>query len=645
MPSVPEECLWLIVSYLRHERAALHALLLTNSTFFRIAVSFLYSSPFRILDEEPNYHWNVIEKTRRYDVLLHLLIQSSHLLSHIDENGRRVMDLPRYGPEVTPLPSPSTIDYLSYYTNMFHDPMLHQTFMTLFPTIPNCYQTDVVWYRSMVETRNRIEYAMMDRLLPQVTSLTIAIPIQVPRIKIGYMSNLRRLEVIGTDLCWLTEDDLQAAQVLPVNRTTRGSMGYKITRLDRMLMFIWDHQRIFGTLRELQIENKPVVFDSQPSGRLIELVEAMGERLEVLEVRHWPDAILFLDRIPTRYLRRLLLHLSKEPGPIFAARENMATFLAQCPELQEFSMYMDERDLLAAWRPQYQRSLQQQPSMSDYGWQGGQILTMSPIKRISIGGLAPNVIAVINEAVDLFAASLETISARTWFSGKPVTVPLAWPSRTLDKLTELDLEGEVAWTFDYGSLMNCPRLCRMRLGFTGPKPKRPPAIHYLTRLVTLQDLELIGNWQTLAIQGWPKVVAEMYHLERLELIGCEGITSDQLYAVVRDIIDQSYSWRLREQRNGGSFRSHEEVLEFQLPPSTSTTTMTTTMTTTAAVHDLFYKTCRLRWVIANRRLEDGLQRHWSELKLAHSDHDGSPYMRASLDRVRFSWVTTARPSR
>ncbi|KAF9141489.1 hypothetical protein BGX30_004707 [Mortierella sp. GBA39] len=627
MPSVPEECLWLIVSYLRHERATLHALLLTNSTFFRIAVSFLYSSPFRILDEEPNYRWNVIEKTRRYDVLLHLLIQSSHLLSHIDENGRRVMDLPRYGPEVTPLPSPSTIDYLSYYTDMFHDPMLHQTFMTLFPTIPNCYQTDVVWYRSMVETRNRIEYAMMDRLLPQVTSLTVAMPIQVPRTRIGYMSNLRRLEVIGTDLCWLTEDDLQAAQVLPMNRTTRGSMGYKITRLDRMLMFIWDHQRIFGTLRELQIENKPAVLDSQPSKRLIELVEAMGERLEVLEVRHWPDAILFLDRIPTRHLRRLLLHLSKEPGPIFAAQENMATFLAQCPDLQEFSMYMNERDLLAAWRPQYQKSLQQQqPSTSNYGWQGRQILTMSPIKRINIAGLAPNVIAVINEAVDVFAASLEAISARTWFSGKPVTVPLAWPSRTLDRLTELDLEGEVAWTFDYGSLMNCPRLCRMRLGFTGPKPKRQPAIHYLTRLVTLQDLELVGNWQTLAIQGWPKVVAEMYHLERLELIGCDGITSDQLYAVVRDIIDQSHSWRLREQGNGGS-------------------STTTTMTTSAAAQDLFYKTCRLRWVIANRRLEDGLHRYWSELKLAHSDHDGSPYMKASLDRVRFSWVTTARPSR
>ncbi|KAF9100011.1 hypothetical protein BGX23_007465 [Mortierella sp. AD031] len=533
MPSVPEECLWLIVSYLRRDRATLHALLTTNSTLFRLAVFYLYSSPFRILEEEPNWHWNIIEKTRRYDGLLHLLIHSSRLLSHTDVHGNTVMDLPRYGPEVPTLPTPSTVDYLSYYTDMFHDPMLHQTFMTLFPTIPNCYQANVIWYRSMVETRNRIEYAMMDRLLPQVTSLTIAMPIQVPRIRVGSMANLRRLEVVGTDYCLLTDDDLQAAQVLPMERATRRSMGYNVTRLDRTLMFIWDHQRIFGTLRELKIENRAVLLDDQPSGRLIELVEAMGDQLEVLEVRHWPDAILFLDKIPTRHLRRLLFHLGKEPGPIFARRENMATFLGQCPDLEEFSMYTDERNLLAAWRPQYQRNQQ----LSNHDSQAMQI-PMSPIKRIDIAGLAPNIIAVINEAADLFATSLETISARSWFSGKPVTIPLAWPGVTLGRLMELDLEGEVAWTFDYESLMNCPRLCRIRLGFTGPKPKRQPAIHHLTRLITLQDLELVGNWQTLAIQGWPKVVAEMYHLERLDLIGCEGITSDQVFVVVRDMIDQ-----------------------------------------------------------------------------------------------------------
>ncbi|KAK3817031.1 MAG: hypothetical protein J3R72DRAFT_460765 [Linnemannia gamsii] len=645
MPSVPEECLWLIVNYLRHERATLHALLLTNSTFFRIAVSFLYSSPFRILEEESNWHWNIIEKTRRYDGLLHLLIHSSRLLSYIDENGRAATDLPRYGPEVPILPSPSTVDYLSYYTDMFHDPMIHQTFMTLFPTIPNCYQANVIWYRAMVETRNRIEYAMMARLLPQITSLTVAMPIQVPRIRLGSMANLRRLELIGTEYCWLTEDDLQAAEVLPMNRTTRSSMGYRMTRLDRMLMFIWDHQRIFGTLRELKIENRPVALDEQPSVRLIELVEAMGDRLEVLEVQYWPDAILFLERIPTRHLRRLLLHLSKEPGPIFEGRENMAMLLAQCPNLEEFSMYTDERDLLAAWRPQYQRSQQhQQPATSHYNLQSTQIPTMSPIKRINIAGLAPNVIAVINEAVDLFAANLEAISARSWFSGKPVTVPLAWPGCTISRLFELDFEGEVAWTFDYESLINCPRLCRIRLGFTGPKPKRQPEIHHLTRLATLQDLELVGNWQTLAIQGWPKVVAELYHLERLDLIGCEGITSDQVFAVVRDIIFQSHSWRLREQGRRGPAMQHGTHRESLIHRSTSIVTTTTT-TTTTAVPDLFYGSCRLRWVIANRRLEDGLYRHWYGLQQMYNGSDGSSYLKKSLDRVRFSWVTTARPSR
>ncbi|KAF9933712.1 hypothetical protein FBU30_004720 [Linnemannia zychae] len=639
MQSVPEECLWLIVSYLRNDRATLHALLLTNSTFFRIAVSFLYSSPFRILDEEPNWHWNIIERTRRFDSLLHLLIQSSHLLSHIDENGNRVRDLPRYGPEVVPLPPSSTVDYLSYYTDMHHDPMLHQTFMTLFPTIPNCYQTEVVWYRAMVETRNKIEYAMMDRLLHQVTSLTVAMHIQVPRIKVGYMANLRRLEIIGTNYCWLTKDDLQAGSILPINRATRQTMAYKMTQLDRMLMFIWDHRRQFGTLRELKIENKTITEHFQPSRRLIELVEAMDDHLEVLEVQFWPDAVLFLDMIPTQRLRRLLLSLKSVPEPTFSKGENMAMFLGRCPKLEEFAIYTNEQNLLAAWRPQYQKLQQQQPSKFNYNPQNSQVLGMSPVKLINVAGFAQNIIVLINEAVELFASTLQSITAKTWFSGKAPTVSLAWPDNTLCKLTELDLEGEIAWTFDYKSLVNCPRLCRIRLGFVGPRPKKHPAIRYLTQVATLQDVELSGNWQTLEIQGWPQVIAEMYHLERLDLIGCEGITSDQLFVIVRDIIVQSESWRLREQECKEFARSHDPQLDASATMSTTISAITT------ATQELFYGSCRLRWVIAKRRLEDGLKQRFSDLKAMYSGPDTSSYLKASLDRIRFSWVTTARPTR
>ncbi|KAG0264145.1 hypothetical protein BG011_007413 [Mortierella polycephala] len=499
--SLPEECLWLIVSYLRHERAALHALLLSSTTFFRIAVSFLYASPFRLLHTEPNEHWTVVEKTRRYDRLVHLLIHSSQLLP--DQNSSHdglLIRLPRYGPEVTALPSPSTIDYLSYYTDMFHDPMIHETFMTLFPTIPNCYHSNVIWYPSMVEIRNRIELAMMDRLSPQLTSLTVVMPIQVPRIKVPWMANLRRLEILGTDTCCLTDRDLESEhRTVDIHRTSsRAARNHEITRLDKMLMFIWDHQRLFGTLRELKIEDKPVSAHRQPGGRLIELVEAMGDRLEALDVQFWPDAVLFLDRIPTRHLKSLLLHANKDPAPLFAESGNMSTFLNQCPKLSELRMYTGEKDLLKAWRPETVLS----------GNRGNfSALGMTKLKRLDLAGLSQDMAAVINEASELFAPTLETLTVRSWFSGKLATVPPSWSGSILAQLTALDMEGEIAWTFDYASLLNCPRLCRIRLAFTGPMPsrssKKQPAINTLTRIATLQDLELKGNWETLVNRGWP----------------------------------------------------------------------------------------------------------------------------------------------
>ncbi|KAF9964515.1 hypothetical protein BGZ70_006349 [Mortierella alpina] len=351
---LPEECLWLIASYLRHDRTALHSLLLTTTTFFRIAVSFLYASPFRMLQEERNQHWTVVERTRRYDRLLYLLIHSSRLLEPEERDTELcITKLPRYGPEVIPLPSPSTVDYLSYYTDMHHDPMMHGSFMTLFPSIPNCYQANVIWYRSMVEIRNRIELAMLDRVGHQLTSLTVVMPVQVPRIRLGWMANLRRLEVLGSEFCLLTDQDLEAGKQTMERRSTK-ARGATITRLDRMLMFLWDHQRTYGTLRELKIEDKPLSPEMRVGGQLIELVEAIGDHLEVLDAQCWPDAVLFLERIPTRSLRRLWLHTQKDPAATFPESGNLSTFLSHCQALEDIRMYTRCGDMLSAWRPEEQ---------------------------------------------------------------------------------------------------------------------------------------------------------------------------------------------------------------------------------------------------------------------------------------------------
>ncbi|KAF8924390.1 hypothetical protein EDD21DRAFT_420341 [Dissophora ornata] len=674
---VPEECLWLIVSYLHHDRATLHALLLTNTTLFRLAVSYLYASPFRLLHEERNRSWTVVELTKRYDSLVHLLLHSSQLLPDIhyrnnrhgdndsDNNGGDVVSrLPKYGPEVPALPTPPTIDYLSYYIDMFHDPMLHGTFMTLFPSIPNCYLANPIWYRSLVEIRNRIELAMMDRVLPQVTSLTVNMPIQVPRVKLALMANLRRLEILGTEFCLLNEQDLVWETTTSFSTESRSRNGsYPMSRLDKMLTFIWDHQRLFGTLRELKIENKVVDARRQPQSELMELVEAMGDRLEVLDVQFWPGAVMFLDRFPVAQLRSLLLHTEKQPEARLEESHNMATFFSHCPRLEEFCMYTGDKDILKAWRPMYGlQTVPEGPGLHSLATRDSAPYSeMSKLKSINIAGLAQTVIEITNEATDLFASTLEAVTVRSWFSGKLSTVPLSWTGSTLARLTDLDLEGEVAWTFDFVSLLSCPRLCRIRLAFTGPMPsrslKKQPAINHLTQIVTLQDLELVGHWETLTIRRWPLVIAKMHYLERLDLVACEGITADQVFNLVRDIVGESAQWRMRESSAG---RDHDDTMDRKV----------------AVTEEYLYRHCRLRWVIVSKRLADHILRQWNDWKrwLATSGEQQptvvvararlaetgsvskdtvakdtvalgrSPFVRASVERVRFSFVTTARPS-
>ncbi|KAF9950493.1 hypothetical protein BGZ72_007865 [Mortierella alpina] len=607
-----------------------------------------------MLQDEPNQHWTVVERTRRYDRLLYLLIHSSRLLEPDDRDVEpRVTKLPRYGPEVIPLPSPSTVDYLSYYTDMHHDPMMHDSFMTLFPSIPNCYQANVIWYRSMVEIRNRIELAMLDRVGHQLTSLTVMMPVQVPRIRLGWMVNLRRLEILGSEFCLLTDQDLELGKDA-VERRSAPSRGTTTTRLDRMLMFLWDHQRVHGTLRELKIEDKPLSLETRLGSRLIELVEAMGERLEVLDAQFWPDAVLFLDRIPTRNLRRLWLHTQKDPAAFFPESGNLATFLSYCPALEDIRIYTRCRDVLSAWRPEQQVkdgwAQAPQEKVASQTWdRGHRQYGMTKLKRIDLAGSTQDVISVMNEAAELFDSTLEAMTIRSWFDGKTAPTPLSWSGMTLARLSELDLAGEVAWTFNYPCLLNCPRLSRIRLAFSGPKPSRSslkqPAIDVLSRVFTLQEVELEGYWETLVNRGWPRVLATIQQLERLDLLNCESISADQVVHLVEDIIDEQYPHHHDHQRDQYQQSHYRQTERSSSPPWRE-----------EQRDELFYGHCRLRWVIVNKRLEDGIQRRWdvfarnmgvgpTACTASRNLMIPARYMQASIRRIQFCFVATARPSR
>ncbi|KAF9970933.1 hypothetical protein BGZ73_006197 [Actinomortierella ambigua] len=718
---LPEEVLLQVARCLHFDRASLVALMQAHSVLFRIAAPFLYASPFRLLQDEPNFYWPKTEETRRYDRLVHLLLVSSGLLMHREVSwrgfrfpeddsvlgqpqqsvpSRAVLGLfpslslsarpingllPSYGPEVIPLELPTTANYLTYYTDMHHDPMLHDTFMTLFPFIPHCYRAHPVSFPALIHTRNQIELAMLDRLAPQIQSLTISLHFTVPRIKIPWLSHLRRLEVLGTEFGLLTATDMALGKFRITNRTTRSVelQSGTWTRLDQLLVFIADHNRIHGTLRELKIDSslEAVSPHLQPSERLAEIVEAMGDQLEVLDVECWPDAAWYLDRIPTANLRKLILHRSKTPIQNWD-HARFCRFLESCTLLEELQTFIAQPDVFSSWRPP--TSVSATASFSGQRMphnMNSEISLRSPsnqplsshsrfpqrrrcMKRIELMGYAEVVNMAVNEATILFPDTLESITVRSWFSGKLSTIPLSWtttgnatipttrqqssmyfheqiptplrpsslsPSAVwLPQLTELDLQGEIAWTFDFESLLSCPRLVRLRLAFSGPVPRRsiakqaPAAV--LRQLWTLKDVELEGSWETLNKKGWISTLSEVRNLERLVLSECHGAQGSDMLQLVQTILAEA---RTRCARDWSELSSVDECRAF-------------------AVHPGYCE--RLRYVHMSKRIEDAFKKLWMPyLKmldrtctkpraLPDLDHD---MVHCHTHRVQFSYLPQA----
>ncbi|KAG0238975.1 hypothetical protein BGW41_007991 [Actinomortierella wolfii] len=664
---LPEEVLLQVARYLQHDRATLTALMQAHSVLFRIAVPFLYKGPLRLLQDEPNFHWSKTEETRRYDRLVHLLLVSSGLLLHreVDGQGFRFPEeedgfgsehnntagqlqpqstssqlntslLPSYGPEVVALDLPTTTNYLAYCVDMHLDPMLHESFMTLFPFIPHCYRAHPVSFPALIHTRNQIELAMIDQLAPQIYALTVSLYFNVPRIKIPWLTHLRRLEVWGTEYGLLTPNDVALGDYRITKRSTRSieARSGTWTRLDQLLMFIVDHNKHHGTLRELKIGSNPDGIDShfysqlQPNERLIEIVEAMGEQLEVLDVECWPDAVWYLDRIPTTSLRTLILHRARTP----VHNWNHAQFcmlLESCKHLEELQTFIAHPDIFNPWRPPVGNSGSESafaPQKISPGRHGDyhRYHQASPLsrprramKRIELMGYAEVVNLAVNEATALFSDTLESITVRSWFSGKLSSIPLSWtttgststsssfhqqqttPPRSsplssmaisLPQLTQLDLQGEIAWTFDFESLLSCPRLVRLRLAFSGPVPRRSVAKQapatILRQLWTLQDVELEGSWETLHKKGWISTLSEIRTLERLVLSKCLGAQGSDMMLLVQTILAEA---RNRCAHEWSKLTTIDECRAFHVHPGYCE---------------------RLRYVHMSKRIEDAFKRLW-----------------------------------
>ncbi|KAG0203537.1 hypothetical protein BGX28_004219 [Mortierella sp. GBA30] len=243
LPSLPTECLQLIVAHHDGDLTALHSLLLVNKTFFHLAVPMLYRSPFQLVRsyERDKLPW---DKFKRQVKLLWLLLCSvihhpwvrSELppfsaefpilrnpilgcVVHSEEHG---FDLQKTESSTGTAASKSqdalspsssqrylTVDYLRYYTQHDHT-TLSDAFPTLFPSLI-CYHMDQ-WSTSedMIRIRATVERALLLHHPEGIVSMAIPITRMnlfleaVPRL-----IRLRRIELYDIKHEFIVEDVIE----------------------------------------------------------------------------------------------------------------------------------------------------------------------------------------------------------------------------------------------------------------------------------------------------------------------------------------------------------------------------------------------------------------------------------------------------
>ncbi|KAF9968786.1 hypothetical protein BGZ70_007672 [Mortierella alpina] len=364
LPSLPIECLQLILAHHDGDLTTLHALLLVNRTFFQLAVPLLYRSPFRLVRsyEHDKLPW---DKFKRQVKLLWLL-----LCSVIHQPWVRD-ELPPFSAEFPLLHNPTrnrlcsdgedrhdlqesleaatrgwptgrlvgvtapdrdlTIDYLRYYTHHDHT-TLSDAFPTLFPSLI-CYHMDQ-WSNSedMIRIRNTVERALLLHHAEGI--VTLAAPITrihlfleaVPRLL-----RLRRIELHDIKLEFKADDAIEFVrrhdQITSGQQSQQGHRGsvfreYGPIEQGAMKSGTSEHGASATAAEPNDIQDHSVVSLTEvkiggpgdygiiEKPDLYRILQAMSQP-KVIDLTGWRGAVLDLAQVPVHSLETLLMRLDR----------------------------------------------------------------------------------------------------------------------------------------------------------------------------------------------------------------------------------------------------------------------------------------------------------------------------------------------
>ncbi|KAF9152250.1 hypothetical protein BG015_005561 [Linnemannia schmuckeri] len=580
---LPDECIDLIVAYLVDQRQALHALVLSSQKLFQRAAPVLYRSPFQLI--EHSSRWSRDEKEKRSTALLALLLTSRLPQRNIDARTstappppttttRRIstaapMTLSAARP-ATPLDihhyhqlqlqqhqrqqqhqqTIATVDYLRFFTHQYHVNLWR--LLALLRTLAHGNSALLLDdNRSMSDLQTDVSHLLVQYCPEDVK--VVGQPIaRIPVLLVPHLQELRNLV------------RLELSEI---------PYGCKI---EPVLEFIRVHDAVHGTLKEIKIKGgEDLNHHLEPTHKqLVRLVQAM-RTAQVVDARHWKEAILVLDDIPVDCLRTLILGLADMPPNYISASD----YLQRCAYLEELRMPVRD-DRLFAWavlerkklkldhRPSLSRSTSAFASVTSTSAYAPWISPPSPwqwrqhqhhyqewssldqpfglprMRSLELFGEDQVLMPAVRDAVDAFRESLELLKVMSMATMSKesiyTTVPLSW-SWPLSKLSVLDLEGEAALAFEFSALLHCPALITLRLSlppyfYSSSEDDqildelkiKMPQICLATRLL---DLELLGKWPV-SDELLGKMTRSMTRLTQLDIVSCLGYTIEGVLRLI-----------------------------------------------------------------------------------------------------------------
>ncbi|KAG0367107.1 hypothetical protein BGZ54_004390 [Gamsiella multidivaricata] len=456
---LPDECIDLIVAYLVDERQALHALVLSSQKLFQRTVPVLYRSPFQLIEQ--SHRWTRDQKEERSAALLALLLSSkASSLTALSIKSSRPIVSHRHQQL-----RPPTLDYLRFYTLQYHVDLLGPLAILQHLTYEkHMYILDVS--KSMTELQNDVAMSLVEYRPEDIK--VIGQPIaRAPLVLVPLLQRLRNLV-----------------------RLELSEIPYGC-KLEPILEFIRVHDATHHTLKEIKIKgsedlNRHLI---PTHSQLVRLIQAM-QTPQVVDARHWREAILVLDQIPVDCLRTLLLE----------------------------------------WH-----AFEQQHGLAR-------------LKSIELCGEDRCLIPALSDATDAFRDSLECLKAQSLailMTTAPILnfMPLTW-SWPLPRLTILDLEGEVASAFDFAALRYCPALLTLRLSLPPYMYSTSEDGHILVEMTArMSQICLATNLLDLELQGkWPvsdellgMMARQMRRLTKIYIVSCSEYTTEGVQVLVREL--------------------------------------------------------------------------------------------------------------